>query len=291
MSEEEAPRTLSLEQLNIDWLDRWVCADNFTNRRELRENKFRWKVVPAGEDEFLSGLIEVETPEMRMLQMQERHRAILKDGDDPWSDYKDPRQCVLDEAEGIPYWIHARVEKYLEWESSVGKESVSGGKVVAKPHKGREPHLPSRCITIKKDGTRCWSWAVDKANEGRCRNHAPGAALEANMGHNIMLAKVKAMQAAPAMMDNLEEMALYAASEQVKLKATDLILGMAGVSVATDINMNIDVGGAKSGTDLVKERLADLATRLAKADALKHAAEADEPEDPNIIDVEVIEND
>lgn len=281
----DEPAVLSLEQIPIDWLERWVCADSAENRRLLRENAQRWAVVPAAEDEVMSGLIQVVTPEQRMMDQHLRFRAILVDPDDPWSDYMDPRQAVLDEAEGIPYWIHRRVEKYQAWELSEGHKSVSGGKEVAKLHKGKEPHLPSRCVTIKKDGTRCWAWCVEEANDGRCRAHAPGAALKSNMGHNIMIARVKAIEAAPMLMDNLEDMAFNAASEQVKLKATDLMLGMAGVSVTTDINMSVDLtGNTKPVAEVVAEKLQEIADRVANAEKLR------KPE-PEIVDAEVIEDD
>lgn len=290
----EQPDRVPLAELPVDWVEPGVCEETFENRRALRDGGWRWRVAPDDpETGAPSGLIEVVTPESLMQSAHDRHRDCLADPRDPWSDYVDPRHLPLD-ATGVPYWIHRRAERYAEWEASEGKPvepGTAGRGTVAKAHKGTEPYLPRRCDAIKKDGTRCWAWAVDRANEGKCRAHAPGAALQANMGHQIALAKVKVMQAMPAMVDELEGLALNAASEQVRLKAITEMMDRGGVNAQTDINLSggVDLSGP-SPAEQVRERLENLAERLAQGERVKAELEARMRGEEEVVDAEVVED-
>jgi hypothetical protein len=241
-----------------------------------------------------SGLIEIPDPVADQQTMLEKHAAVLVDPRDPWSDFVDVREIPID-ATGVPYWVHRKAEQWQDWNESEGKAvepGTAGRGVVAKRHKGREPHLPTRCTAVKKDGTRCWAWAVDAANDGKCRAHAPGAALAANMGHQIALAKVKVMQAMPAMADALEELALTAASEQVRLKAVTEMMDRGGVNAQTDINVTGGVTVEKDPAQEIRDRLAGLASRLAPAAASATPSEpghAAEPDDGDVVDAEIVE--
>lgn len=286
MDDDEKPK-LALRELPIEWVEDRVCEENFENRRLLRENGHRWRPVPPDPDTGMpSGLIEVPDPVAEQESALARHAAILVNPRDPWSDFVDVREIPID-ATGVPYWIHRKAEQWHEWNASEGKpvEPGTAGKgVVAKAKAGKEPHLPTRCTAVKKDGTRCWAWAVDKANDGKCRAHAPGAALAANMGHQIALSRVKLMQAAPAMVDILEELATTAAAEQVRLKASTEILDRAGVSSSTDINITGAIAVEADPATVIRDRLSSLAGRLTKAD--EHAADSDE----DVVDAEVAED-
>ncbi len=283
----EEPESIPLDALDIEWVEPRICAETFENRRELRRGRQRWKIVPPDPETGMpSGLIEVPDPSAEQQSMLQRHADLLVNSRDPWSDFVDVRELPLD-ATGVPYWIHKRVEKWHEWEASEGKpvEPGTAGKgVVAKAHAGTEPYLPVRCNAIKKDGNRCWAWAADRANNGKCRAHAPGAALAANMGHQIALAKLKIMQAQPAMADMLEDLAENAVSEQVRLKAITEMMDRGGVHAATEVN----IGAATDGPDpasAIRERLASLGERLAAGEAAKRELERQEQD---IVDAEIV---
>lgn len=272
-----------LGSLGIEAVDDGVCEDTFENRRLLREAELRWTPVPPGEDGVPTGLITVRPAEPTApgdRDLYEERKPILEDPRDPWSDYVDAREYPID-AE-VPFWITRRVQKWRDWDE---KERLPGSR------KSREPHLPTRCTNLKSDGTRCWAWAVDEANEGRCRAHAPGAALAANMGHQIALAKVKVMQAMPAMADELEGLALNAASEQVRLKAITEMMDRGGVTATTEVNIGGGIRVERDPAEEIRERLAGLAERLTAASA---AAPAIEPghaaigDGGDIVDAEVV---
>lgn len=295
----DKPEQIPLNKLGIDWIEDRICAETYENRRALREGGWRWRTVPPDPDTGLpSGLIEVPDPTIDQASELTKRADYLVDPTDAWSDYVDVRELPLDVV-GIPYWIHKRVDAWNAWNESTGKpvEPGTAGKgVVAKAHAGKEPFLPVRCKAIKKDGQRCWAWSADAANDGHCRSHAPGAALSANMGHNIMLAKVKVMQAMPAMADALEELALGAASEQVRLKAITEMMDRGGVNAQTDVNLI--GGGDGQGADpaaIVRERLADMAAKAAGTEAMRTKIEATlgvvqvDENGQDIVDAEVIE--
>jgi hypothetical protein len=292
VDDDEKPK-LALRELPIEWVEDRVCEETFENRRLLRENGHRWRPVPPDPDSGMpSGLIEVPDPVAEQESALVRHAPVLVDPRDPWSDFVDVRELPVD-ATGVPYWIHRKAEQWHEWNASEGKPvepGTAGRGVVAKRNAGKEPHLPTRCTAVKKDGTRCWAWAVDKANDGKCRAHAPGAALQANMGHQIALAKVKVMQAMPAMADALEELALTAASEQVRLKAVTEMMDRGGVNAQTDINVTGGIQLEKDPAAEIRERLAGLASRLAPAAPSPEAGHAaDSPDDGDVVDAEIVE--
>lgn len=259
MTVDDPREQLPLDSLPIEWVEPRVCEETFDNRRLLRENGHRWRPVPPDPATGIpSGLIEVPDPAVTQRAMIESHRDLLVDPRDPWSDYVDCRELPAD-ATGAPFWIHRKAEQWREWDE---RQRLPGSR------RSREPHLPTRCASIKKDGTRCWAWAADAANDGHCRAHAPGAALAANMGHQIALAKVKVMQAMPAMADALEELALTAASEQVRLKAVTEMMDRGGVTASTDVHISGGVTVERDPAVEIRERLAGLAERLAQAPEL-----------------------
>lgn len=285
MEPEEEPQVVPLDRLDIEWIEPRICEETYANRQELRRGGWRWKNIPPNPETGMpSGLIEVPDPEAAMQTELARRADYLVDSRDPWSDYVDVRHLPLD-CVGVPYWIHKRAEAWEKWNKSEGKpvEPGTAGKgVVTKKHAGKEPFLPVRCKAIKKDGTRCWAWSADRASEGYCRSHSPGAALAANQGHQIMLAKVKIMQAMPAMADALEHLALNASSEQVQLKAITEMMDRGGVNASTDINLTGNgPDGALDPAAVIRERLEEMGKRAAAAHAVA--------EEAVIVDAELVE--
>ena len=292
--EEKAP----LETLAIEWVDEWVCAETFDNRQALRKAGWSWLVVPPGEDGHPSGLIEVATVDAKNFRDFEKFRHLLENKNDPWSEYVDPRELYeRTDATNVPFWIHRRVEKWVEWNDKHGDRAHEAGVVSpdgmgterspAKKGGRKEPYLPRRCISTKRDGSRCWGWAASHEGDGRCRAHAPGAYLAQNQGHQIALARMKMIQAAPAMADVLEELATEAASEQVRLKAAESILDRSGVSTTSDINVNFGVKDERDPAQVVQDRLSELAGRLAAAKELE--IRAVEKEETDMVEAEIVE--
>jgi hypothetical protein len=279
----EEPERVPLDRLAVDWVQPSVCEDTFENRRALRENGNRWRVVPPEQDGGPpTGLVEVVTAQTTMARMQDRFRDCLADPRDPWSDYVDPRLLPMD-VEGVPYWVHRRAQRHAEWEASTGKPTPDGPNgVPAKAHAGKEPYLPTRCDAVKVDGTRCWAWAADGAVPGKCRSHAPGAWMAANAGHNIAVARMRILQALPAVADQLEELALGAASEQVRLKASTEIMDRGGVLAGHEVTIGGELGVREDPGAAIRGRLAELSRRIAAAE------EARDADPPDVVDADVV---
>jgi hypothetical protein len=243
-----------LNAIGVEAVDDGICEDTFENRRLLREAKMKWRIVDGGGDSA-TGLIEAvhdANLEAGNQARFDRLQMILVDQTDPWSDYVPADEYPIDMV-GIPYWVHRRVEKH-----NVDKEA------------GKNPaswtELPTRCKHVKRDGTRCWAWCFDRTSNGRCRMHAPGAALAENMGVQLTAARVKIMQALPAMADQLEDLALHAASEQVKLKATTEMMDRAGLRGGAEIEISGQLTTTADPSIVLRERLDTLRERLEPAD-------------------------
>jgi len=268
-----------LEELGIDEAAPGVCEDTFENRRRMRDAGLRWVLVPGDETGTVSGLVEVVDEEYLDAQNRgafEARRDVLADPRDPWSDYLDVRELPI-EAPGVPYWIWRLRERWFEWDR---KCREAGG-----PRRG-EPHLPTRCLVVKADGARCWSWAADAAADGKCRVHAPGKALAANWGYQTTAARVKMAQALPAMVDQLEALALNAESEPVRLKAVTEMLDRAGVRAGVEVDLTGTL--THEGPDPSQEirgRLAALGERIAAAELLARG----QADPADVVDAETVE--
>ncbi len=285
---------VDLEALGIEETDSGVCEDTFTNRRILRGAKLRWKLVPGDSSDAPTGLIEVVDArwlDSDQVRMHDRFRDILADPDDPWGDYLPANQYPMD-ATGVPYWLYRRVEKWERWVESEGKPvepGTAGAGVVAKRHAGREPYLPTRCVTIKRNGARCWGWCFDTENDGRCRAHAPGQAFAANKGHHLA-ARAKLVEAMPAMVDELEGMVYDPeAPHNVRLKAITEMMDRGGIRAGSEVDVSgtvsLDGGDA---ADVIRARLGDLAERLAEA-RRDEPPVMDATDVVDVVDAEVVE--
>lgn len=252
-----------LDELEIDWVDEWVCEDSSENRRALREGNRTWVIVKPDDGGDPTGLIEVWRPEIHDKYNWDRMRGVLVDPKDPWSDYI-PVLEIPPETTGLTYWIHSRAEKIRKYD-----EQVEAG--VRKTKK--RPYEPTRCTSIKRDGSRCWGWATDEKTNGHCRAHAPGAMLAAERGHSLMVARLKLEKNAPRMADILEELAETSSSDQVRLKAAETILDRAGLGTSSDLNVNGSVEIEGGAATVVRERLDSMIKRL---EAGKREEEADE---------------
>jgi hypothetical protein len=250
-----------LELLGIMEVDDGVCEDTFENRRRLRDAKLRWRLVPTDSDGHPTGLIEVYAAldlEERQQRNWDRLKPILADPRDPWSDYLPATEYPQDVA-GVPFWVHRRVEKHLD--------DVARGLA---PH--RRAILPTRCVHVRRDGTRCWFWSFDKEAEGRCRNHSPGTSHANNQGFHIA-ARQKVMQALPQMADELEGLALNAASEQVRLKAITEMMDRGGLRAGVEVEISGGLDRGQDPAEVIRGKLEKLAERMLEGE--RRAAELD----------------
>lgn len=215
-----------LFSLGIDEVEPWVCEDTYDNRAILRKAKFMWATVTS-DDPSPTGLIRVFSDEVltaRRNSVWESRKPIMKDPADRYSDYLEPDDYPLDY--DLPWWMQQRLRGW-------NKQTDEGV-----PEAERRP-FPVRCETRRNDGTRCWNWAGSPKKAGLCKQHLPWQAeLEQR---NIQVARLKLLQAGPAMADNLEDLALNAAGEAVRLKATTEILDRIGVRGGVEIDAHVEV--------------------------------------------------
>lgn len=259
-----------LELLGIEEVDTGVCLDNFANRRILRDNNLRWRLVAGDPSEGPTGLIEVVDArwlDAEQSRMHERFKPLLEDPSDPWSDYVPATEYPVD-ALGVPYWVYQRVERWEKWRGTTGKPVTAGGRgVVAKAHAGKEPFLPVRCARIKRNGARCWSWCFERDRDGLCRAHLPVAAHQADKAY-AMAARMKLLQAQPHMVDELEAMVYDPeAPHAVRLKAMTEMMDRGGIRAGMEIDITgaVDVGSQDPAL-VIRDRLGKLAERLVEAD-------------------------
>lgn len=267
---------IDLDALGIEEVEPGIVEDTPENRRRLLEAKLAWDQV---KDEHGQPLMLIEPREVGVTpeRVSERMKPLLVDPKDPWSDYRPLPELALDpDVTGVPHWAWKKLADWEKWqEDFAGRKHKTGGR--------KEPVLPTRCSTIKKDGNRCWAWAVDKANNGHCRSHSAGAWLKADQGNAIAHARIKLMQSAPDLAEYLLQLAESGTqTDNVKLKAITEALDRAGVRAGVDIaiqgGMTIEVDSAAK----IKERLAGLAGKTSAMAAI---------EDGSIVEGEVIEDD
>jgi hypothetical protein len=112
-------------------------------------------------------------------------------------------------------------------------------------------------------------------DDGLCRIHLRTVRKP---GEDIERARRKLIQSAPYAVDVLEQMMESAESEQVRLKASTEILDRAGLRAGMDLNIDVEVSEGRSPAQIVQERLARLASGMARTQ-----------EQEDIIDAEVVD--
>lgn len=239
----------TLGSLGIDEVDAWICEDTFENRAILRTAKFMWSQI-SDEDGLPTALIRAYSPEAliaRRDSVWDSRKPIMVNPGDRYSDFVGPDDYPSDFP--MPWWLKQRARA---WQQQ-GAEGV--------PEADRRA-FPTRCDTVRTDGTRCWNWAPSPRKSSLCKQHRPWTAeLEAQ---NAAIARRKISLAAPAMADALEDLALNAASEPVRLKAVTEILDRAGVRGGVEIDHHVEIE-ITNPAEKVRERLRVLAERSAAA--------------------------
>jgi hypothetical protein len=282
-----------LTQLGIEESDRGVCEDTYENRAILRRAHLNWIPVYASNG-VPTGLIQAVSQEMasqkRILSLSEK-KPILTNPDNRNSDYLTGLDLLAEEATDylVPPWVIGATRAYI-------KEQEAGP---SKSQKRQPLALPTRCNAVKEDGLRCMLWSSGRIqDDGLCRVHL--RSLKHRPGDDIERARAKLTQAAPYAVDVLETMMEFAESEPVKLKAATEILDRAGVRGGIELDASVTLD-ARPAASVIAERLQRLAVNAASAaERLNEAGvipEGQDPaaaktfnEDPNIIDVEVIQD-
>jgi hypothetical protein len=250
--------------------ERGVVEDSYENRQVLRANSFSWDAVYSQTGQA-TGLISARSPEMarerRLLSIQDK-KPLLLDPRDNNSDYLIGLDLLVDETATriTPPWVVGATRKWVE-------EQDRGGPTSAKRAPAVRPH---RCKIIKSDGIRCMLWSSGRLkDDGLCRIHLRTVRKP---GEDIERARRKLIQSAPYAVDVLEQMMESAESEQVRLKASTEILDRAGLRAGMDLNIDVEVSEGRSPAQIVQERLARLASGMARTQ-----------EQEDIIDAEVVE--
>jgi hypothetical protein len=265
-----------LSEIGLEEVDKGVCEDTFENRQVLRRAKLNWDPVYSTNG-IPTGLIRARskqsTIERRIMSLAEK-KPIKTDPDNRNSDFLTGLDLMAEEKTDylVPPWVIHATRLWI-------KEQNEGG---PRSEKRQPLALPHRCRQIKDDTIRCMLWSSGRPkDDGLCRIHL--RSTKHKTSDDIERARTKLMQAAPYAVDVLEELMESAESEPVKLKAATEILDRAGVrgGIEIDTSVNIDVRPAAS---IIAERLQRLTTTAAEASARLS------PE-PEIIEVEVVEDD
>lgn len=258
-----------LNSLGIDEVEPSICEDTHDNRRRLRGGGFMWDAL-TDEIGNPTGLIKTwhgSSLVARRDSVWERRKPIMQNPDDRYSEYRHPDEYPLDF--DMPQWLASR----LRWWSDDDK--------AGKPESERRP-FPERCETVRTDGTRCWNWAPEPRKVKRCKQHVPWTAdLEL---HKAQIARHRLLQAAPMAADTLEDLALNASGEAVRLKASTEILDRVGVRGGIEIDARVEVEQVDP-SKAIREKLQRLADNPAIAAMMSPPAAVE----AEVVEAEVVE--
>lgn len=255
-----------------------TCDDSFENRRKLRTAKFMWTQCFDMDTGQPNGLIRAFTAEettARRESVYERKKPLLVDASNPYSDFVGPDEMTMDA--DVPWWVKQHLRNWMQYE------------IDGTPDDKRR-QFPVRCEVLRTDGTRCWGWAGNPKKAKRCKKHLAWE-TDADTA-NLQAAKIKFMQASPAMADTLEELATNDKENgSVRLKAATEILDRAGLRGGKELDVRTE-HTVTDKSDEVKERLDNLKERMeeAAARAAARIAELEAASEPtDVVEAEVID--
>lgn len=285
----EAPPGLlpNLSEWGIEEVERGVCEDSAINRRTIRQNKAKFNTVFDAQG-FPTGYLQVISAEMYTAAQGLSKTDLLTDPDDYNSDYQTGLALILSESaqNTAPTWVLNTTRTYIrqqEERRDLGPD--------ADLHQSRLVATPTRCNTMKSDGTRCWGWSNGALEmQGMCRVHARRSGKIAPVSvSNAQLTRARLASAAPGAVEELETLAYSAESEQVRLGALKDILDRAGYKAAIEIEQKVEVQ-VTDAAETVKSRLAKLRQGQEEKEKLLrqiHNAQANS----EIVDAEVVDDD
>lgn len=284
----EAPPGLlpNLAEWGIEEIERGVCEDTYENRRTIKANKGQWNVV-FDTDGNPTGHLQVISAEMYQAAQGLNKANLLKDPDDYNSDYLSGLNLLLaeDANQLAPTWVLNTTRTYIRQQDE--KRALGAD---ADLHQSRLVSVPTRCTTVKADGTRCWGWATGASESlGMCKVHANRVNKKTQSGLSVMqAARNRLISATAGAVDILEDLANNAESETVRLGAVNSMLDRAGIRGGIEVEQKVDVTISESA-DIVKNRLAKLRQgQEEKAKLLKQISEGVPAE---TVDAEVVDDD
>ena len=277
----------------IEPVDAGICEDTYDNRKLLRENKARWLPVYTQKGEP-TNFIQVVTAEMRQAQLVANKSIILTDVKDTDSDYKTGfKLTIIPQSDTlVPAWVIAATK---QWGNIEEERFLRAEKNEAKLYRPAIAGPPGRCMAKNITGHRCQNWHNGRVDSnGLCRTHMANHHYDDETPgvHTMAKARARLMSAAEGAVDGLEELALTATSEPVRLGAYRDILDRAGLRGGMDFSGEVKITVVPAA-DLVKDRLDALRQRQlemkeAEAEALRQRELEARTEDAEIV-VETVE--
>lgn len=283
----EAPPGLlpNLSEWGIEEIERGVCEDTFENRRTIKQNKGQWNVV-FDTDGAPTGHLQVISAEMYQAAQGLNKANLLEDSEDYNSDYLSGLKLLLaEDAEQLaPTWVLRTTRTYMAQQEEKRRLGAD-----AELYQSRLIAVPTRCTTIKADGTRCWGWSSGASESlGMCKVHSNRVNRKnANNTSIMQAARNRLMSATAGVVDGLEDLAFNAESETVRLGAMNSLLDRAGIRGGIEIEQKVDVTVNESA-DIVKNRLAKL--RQGQEEKAKLLKQIHDTANAEVVDAEVIED-
>lgn len=256
---------MSDDLAGLEEYDRGLYLDTSENRRAIRRAKRQYRrvylpvsMLPGwreahggeGDESETVTLLTLVDSEIENARLGDTYRPALRDPRDLDSDYLTGQDLLddLDACDASPAWVIGQTKTVLEM-AARGETHKRG--------------LPVRCKFIKRDGHRCYAWSpMRDMAKGYCQVHATKTQQDASYRHAQDEAVRILLQAAPAAAAELEALALEAASEPVRLKASTEILDRVGVRGGSELSIEAKVETVDPTAE-VRERLTALARRLA----------------------------
>jgi hypothetical protein len=174
----------------------------------------------------------------------------------------------------------------------VGKSPVQqGGEIpVGWKPTAAQPVPVTRCVQIKKDGTRCKAWSL--RGYPKCRRHAgPGALMpDGNVNKYreavIEAAKLRLLDMSEDALDTLVQLSQPGTGEAIRLKAATEVLDRAGIRGGFELDVSGEV--TVSPVDEIRKRLTEL--KQGAEDVAKLQAELHPELNADIVDGEIIDD-
>lgn len=289
----EAPPGLlpNLADWGIEEVERGVCEDTAENRKAIRQQKGQYRTVFDTNGEP-TAYLQVITSEMYARAQSLAKSALLTDPDDYNSDYLNGIKLLLAEnsEELAPTWVLNTTKTYIRQQDRI-RDLGADGELYAQ--QTRLVNVPTRCSTVKGDGTRCWGWSDGSSDlNGMCRVHARRAGKSPSHGMSTrQIMRNRLDSAAPNILEKLEALT-DSEDERIALTAMRDLLDRAGYKAVdyTETKVEVTVNDA---AQTVRDRLSKLKKGADdKAELLKQMREsAAAANGEDVVDAEVVDDD
>ena len=288
----EAPPGLlpNLADWGIEEVERGVCEDTAENRKAIRQQKGQYRTVFDTNGEP-TPYLQVITAEMYARAQSLAKSALLSDPDDYNSDYLHGVKLLLAEnsEELAPTWVLNTTKTYIRQQDRI-KELGADGELYAA--QTRLVNVPTRCKTVKGDGTRCWGWSDGSTDlNGMCRVHARRAGKSPAHGMSTrQLMRNRMDSAVPGLWEKLEVLS-ESEDERIALNAIRDMMDRAGYKAVDYSEQKVEVTVSGDAAKTVADRLAKLKKgQEEKAELLKQMKAAHAGTE-DVVDAEVVEDD